>query len=231
MTEPEENHASIRLRVDEPAEGGRVAVGRTRKDRGQRHPPQARDIVDVTDECVAVPEFTIGPPPDGVAAWGLVMDGEHAAAAPGFEQAVRPRRTRPQAHRADRALLHRGRPDPAERRSRPDRREHHRELGQGELGRDHNSLKVYAETVKITKDLTGLYAPPFAWTSGDDSRFRTTVDRACAAQQGRPTSPWAGCGDDFAVYVPGGTNYKFAPMKETGRHIVDAMGNGFPRPP
>lgn len=94
-----------------------------------------------------------------------------------------------------------------------------------------NSLKIYAETVKITKDLTGLYALPFAWTSEDDSRFRTTVDRACAAQQGHPTSPYAGCGDDFAVYVPGGTNYKFAPMKETGRHIVEAMGNGYPQPP
>ncbi|MGX9902260.1 hypothetical protein ACW0JT_25080 [Arthrobacter sp. SA17] len=61
MTGPEENHASIRLRVDEPAseaqvpvdEHGKIAIG------GILHKQAA--MVDVSDEKVTSSEFTLGP--------------------------------------------------------------------------------------------------------------------------------------------------------------------------
>ncbi|WP_247046073.1 fibronectin type III domain-containing protein [Arthrobacter rhizosphaerae] len=69
MTVPEENHASIRLRVDEPAseaqvpvdEHGKIAIG------GILHKQAA--MVDVSDEKVTSSDFTLGPPPEDVAAW------------------------------------------------------------------------------------------------------------------------------------------------------------------
>ncbi|MFF9624959.1 fibronectin type III domain-containing protein [Streptomyces griseosporeus] len=98
-------------------------------------------------------------------------------------------------------------------------------------GRWVHSLKVYAQTVKTTQEATTRYHLPFAWNSSEDSALRRAIDQACAAQgrTGRSISP---CGDNLAVYVPGGKNYKFRPLQETGTHIVEAMGNGgFPQPP
>ncbi|MGW0632747.1 NucA/NucB deoxyribonuclease domain-containing protein [Streptomyces sp. NPDC002758] len=100
-----------------------------------------------------------------------------------------------------------------------------------EEGRWTHSLKVYAQTIKTTKEAAGRYNLPFAWNDAEDSVLRRAIDQACAAQgqTGRSYSP---CGDDLAVYVPGGKNYKFRPMQETGTHIVEAMGNGsYPQPP
>jgi hypothetical protein len=97
-------------------------------------------------------------------------------------------------------------------------------------GEWYNSLKVYAEVIKTTKLATDKYDLPFAWTSSDDSLLKRTIDRACAAQRGS-SSGVAGCDEDFAVYVPGGRNYRLAPMRQTAGHIVETMGDGFPQPP
>jgi hypothetical protein len=98
-------------------------------------------------------------------------------------------------------------------------------------GEWYNSLKIYAETVKTTKLVAGRDNIPFAWTDADDAALKRTIDTACATQQNSQAIA-AGCGDGFAVYVPGGLNYQFRPMKETGTHIVKAMGDGsFPQPP
>ncbi|MEU1601054.1 hypothetical protein ABZ468_52275 [Streptomyces sp. NPDC005708] len=94
-----------------------------------------------------------------------------------------------------------------------------------EDGRWYHSLTAYAQTIKTTKEVTDRYNLPFAWNSTDDSDLRANIDQACAAQK-QASSTIAPCGEDFAVYVPGGRNYKFEPMQETGKHIVEAMGNG-----
>ncbi|WP_229872601.1 fibronectin type III domain-containing protein [Promicromonospora soli] len=69
MTVPEENHGSIRLRVDHPASEEEVAVD----ERGEiaingilhKH----ATMVGVSDEEVTASDFTFGPPPEGEAAW------------------------------------------------------------------------------------------------------------------------------------------------------------------
>jgi hypothetical protein len=100
-------------------------------------------------------------------------------------------------------------------------------------GRFHNSLQIYAEVVKTTKLLASEHNIPFAWNDARDQDLKRTIDRACAAQQGRPTASSGACSDGFAVYVPGGLNYQFRPMNQTGNHIVAAMSSGssgFPLP-
>jgi hypothetical protein len=99
-------------------------------------------------------------------------------------------------------------------------------------GEWYNSLKVYAEVIKTTTLVADENNIPFVWSSAEDARLKRVIDGACTAQQGSPPGATAGCGDDVAVYVPGGRNYLFQPMQETGDHIVAAMGtNGFPQPP
>ncbi|MBQ0982564.1 fibronectin type III domain-containing protein [Micromonospora sp. M61] len=99
-----------------------------------------------------------------------------------------------------------------------------------EEGQWYHSLAAYAQTIKTTKDLTEKYDLPFAWTSGDDADLRANIDQACAAQK-QASSSIAPCDDNIAFYVPGGRNHKFRPMQETGKHIVEAMGDGrWPQP-
>jgi hypothetical protein len=86
--------------------------------------------------------------------------------------------------------------------------------------------------IKTTNQLAGRHNIPFTWNAAEDHQLRNTIDTACAVQQGKPPSAFTGCGNGFAVYVPGALNYKFEPMNQTGAHIVTAMGNGgFPQPP
>ncbi|MEU4428031.1 fibronectin type III domain-containing protein [Actinoplanes sp. NPDC024001] len=97
-------------------------------------------------------------------------------------------------------------------------------------GEWYNSLKVYAEVIKTTKLVAGQHNLPFAWDSAEDGRLKRVIDAACTAQRG--TQGTAGCDDDIVVYVPGAKNYLGVDMKETGTHIVEAMGNGsYPQPP
>ncbi|WP_330342576.1 fibronectin type III domain-containing protein [Streptomyces sp. NBC_00557] len=99
-----------------------------------------------------------------------------------------------------------------------------------ENGQWYHSLTAYAQVLKTTKELASKYNLPFAWTSSDDADLRANIDQACAAQKQASTSI-APCDENFAVYVPGGRNYRFEPMQETGKHIVEAMGNGrWPQP-
>jgi hypothetical protein len=94
-----------------------------------------------------------------------------------------------------------------------------------------NSLKLYAEVIKTTNQLAADHDLPFAWNDAEDGQLKRLITAACAAQQGNPSGSTT-CGNGFAVYVPGGLNYKFRPMPETGTHIVNAMGGGgFPQPP
>ena len=71
MTVPQENHSSIRLRVDQPASGQQLAVDESGKIaiNGVLHKHAA--MVDVSDEQVVSTDFLIGPPPDDVAAWAV----------------------------------------------------------------------------------------------------------------------------------------------------------------
>jgi hypothetical protein len=95
-----------------------------------------------------------------------------------------------------------------------------------------DSLKIFAQVVKTTNEAAGKFNLPFEWDAAKEFQLKTVIDAACTAQQGAPVGAFVGCGNGFAVYVPGGTNYKLEPMKETGTHIVTALGNGsFPDPP
>jgi len=69
MTGPEENHASIRLRVDQPASGAQAAVDEHGKITigGILH--KHATMLDVSDGPVMSSDFVLGPPPDDVAAW------------------------------------------------------------------------------------------------------------------------------------------------------------------
>ena len=98
-------------------------------------------------------------------------------------------------------------------------------------GEWYNDLKLYAEVVETTKQLAARNSIPFAWNDSRSQQLKRIIDIACSTQQGvYPAS--AGCGDDFAVYVPGAQNYLSKPMVETGKHIVTALGDGsFPQPP
>ncbi len=94
----------------------------------------------------------------------------------------------------------------------------------------YNSLKVYAEVIRVTQQVAGRDGLPFAWDDTEDARLKRLIDQACTAQRG--SQGIAGCDENVTVYVPGGQNYKFKPMPETGTHIVAAMGNGsYPQPP
>lgn len=99
-------------------------------------------------------------------------------------------------------------------------------------GKWYNSLKLYAEVVKTTKEVAAADGIPFAWNEQSDSQLKIAVDEACTAQQNASFFP-AGCGTNFAVYVPGGVNYRFQPMNQTGAHIAAALGGngGLPNPP
>src|SRR2546421_5704020 len=104
-----------------------------------------------------------------------------------------------------------------------------------QLVRDHgewyNSLKMYAEVIKTTKQLTAEHNLPFAWDGGHDQILKGLIDQACAVQQGHTAPPARGCGDDVVVYAPGAKNFKFDSMPETGQHIVDAMNTGLGNDP
>src|SRR5687768_15098550 len=69
MTVPEENHASIRLQIDQPASGAQVAVNEQGRITigGILH--KHATMVDIWDRHVTSTDFTLGPPPDGVSAW------------------------------------------------------------------------------------------------------------------------------------------------------------------
>jgi len=97
-------------------------------------------------------------------------------------------------------------------------------------GEWYNSLQMYAETVKTTKQLAASEGLPFTWTDSSSQQLKRTIDQACSQQRGGQAA-FAGCDPNLVVYVPGGVNRKFQPMLETGRHIVQAMGDGgFPEP-
>src|SRR3989440_6370595 len=101
----------------------------------------------------------------------------------------------------------------------------------GDHGEWYNSLKMYAEVIKTTKQLTAEHTLPFAWGGGHDQILKGLIDQACAVQQGHTAPPARGCGDDVVVYVPGAKNFRFRPMPETGQHIVDAMNTGLGNDP
>jgi hypothetical protein len=69
MTVPEENHASIRLQVDQPASEAQVAVDEHGKITISGILHKHATMVDVSDGPVTSFDFVLGPPPDGVAAW------------------------------------------------------------------------------------------------------------------------------------------------------------------
>jgi fibronectin type III domain protein len=101
----------------------------------------------------------------------------------------------------------------------------------GEHGEWIDSLKIFAEVVKTTNEVAGAKNLPFVWDAQKEYDLKTVIDAACSAQQGKPDVAYVPCGNGFAVYVPGAQNYKFEPMKETGTHIVTALGNGsYPDP-
>ena len=101
-------------------------------------------------------------------------------------------------------------------------------LDQGEW---YNSLQMYAETIKTTKELAASDGLPMTWDDAASQQLKRAIDQACAQQKGGQSSV-AGCDPDVVVYVPGGVNRTYQPMLETGRHIVQALGDGgFPQPP
>lgn len=69
MTGPEENHASIRLRVDQPASGAQAAVDEHGKITISGILHKHATMLDVSDGPVSSSDFVLGPPPGGVAAW------------------------------------------------------------------------------------------------------------------------------------------------------------------
>jgi len=101
--------------------------------------------------------------------------------------------------------------------------------GQGD-GHWISSLKTYAEVIKTTKQVAAQQSLPFAWDVTNDHDLKEAIDLACGAVAGRPPNEGNVCPDNLTVYVPGGTNYRFGPMQDTGMHIVYALGNGIPDP-
>ena len=69
MIVPEENHASIRLRVDQPADGAQAAVDEHGHIAMNGILHKHATMVDVSDGPVTSADFVLGPPPDGVANW------------------------------------------------------------------------------------------------------------------------------------------------------------------
>ncbi len=96
----------------------------------------------------------------------------------------------------------------------------------GQHGKWIDSLKIFAQMVKTTSQVAGENNIPFVWDALKEHQLKNIIDSACTAQRGAPPTAFTGCGNGFAVYVPGGVNYRFKPMKETGQHIVKAMGDG-----
>jgi hypothetical protein len=98
-------------------------------------------------------------------------------------------------------------------------------------GQYYDHLKMFAEVVDTTNQLVAREGIPFAWNDSRAQALKRIIGVGCDAQRGvNPDSE--GCGEDFAVYVPGSLNYLSEPMNETGRHIVTALGDGgFPQPP
>jgi hypothetical protein len=94
----------------------------------------------------------------------------------------------------------------------------------GDHGEWYNSLKIYAEVIKTTKELTAQHNLPFAWDKFKSQDLKGLIDSVCAVQQGHTAPPARGCGDNLVVYVPGGKNYLYDSMPETGEHIVAALG-------
>ncbi len=84
MTVPEENHASIRLRVDQPAADAQVAVDEQGKITINGILHKHATMVDVSDGPTATADFTLGSPPDGVpafaASWTTTMRPPHLGA-------------------------------------------------------------------------------------------------------------------------------------------------------
>ena len=101
--------------------------------------------------------------------------------------------------------------------------------GEGQ-GKWINSLKTYAQVIKTTTEVAGEQGLPFAWDAATDHDLRTAIDLACGAAAGRPANVGNVCGDNLTFYVPGGKSYSNRPMPETGKHIMDALGNGIPNP-
>jgi hypothetical protein len=94
-----------------------------------------------------------------------------------------------------------------------------------------NDLALYTEIIKTTNQLARKWNIPHAWNPGLDTDLHDVIDSACSIQAGDLMRSGV-CGNGFAVYVPGAVNYRFAPMPQTGNHIVTAMGNGrSPQPP
>jgi chitodextrinase len=91
-------------------------------------------------------------------------------------------------------------------------------------GRWYNSLKMYAEVIKTTKQVAESHDLPFVWTDAEDRALKIRIDNACGIQRGGEHLT-SGCDENVVVYVPGGTNFRNAAMQETGRHIVTAMSN------
>nr|WP_230859990.1 fibronectin type III domain-containing protein [Actinoplanes aureus] len=69
MTTPEENHASIRLRIDEPADGAEAAVDENGRIAISGVLHKQATMIDVSDERVVATDIAIGEPPEDVAAW------------------------------------------------------------------------------------------------------------------------------------------------------------------
>jgi hypothetical protein len=95
-----------------------------------------------------------------------------------------------------------------------------------------SDLKLFAEVVETTNQLAARHGIPFVWNHAGEGILKEAIDLACATQRGVFPRPGACTDDEFAVYVPGSRNYRFEPMRETGEHIVTALGNGgVPQPP
>jgi hypothetical protein len=69
MTVPEENHASIRLQIDQPASNAEVAVDEQGQITISGILHKHASMVDIWDRHVTSSTFTLGPPPAGVSAW------------------------------------------------------------------------------------------------------------------------------------------------------------------
>ena len=69
MTVPEENHASIRLQIDQPASNAEVAVDEQGQITVSGILHKHATMVDIWDRHVTSTNFTLGPPPADVSAW------------------------------------------------------------------------------------------------------------------------------------------------------------------
>ncbi|MFI7588778.1 NucA/NucB deoxyribonuclease domain-containing protein [Spongisporangium articulatum] len=90
----------------------------------------------------------------------------------------------------------------------------------------YNSLQIYAQIITATRQFA-TNATPFAWNDSTDADLRRTIDQACNAQQKlSSTSTSTGCGNGFAIYVPGATSVSkngLRLMPQTGKHITETI--------